>query len=352
MDSKIEQYKKCYFSNFFKTDKSYEFDAICNPKFTSADDVYMFVTRILKIKKIYFSENLNNFLANIYGNDLETNYYTNINIEIEKNIRLESYIVNKYSIDLECNLLYDILDLIDIFDKKKIKYFRLVCQNTLFNIKNSGSSTFLIHKNVNKVLKMCNTLYYMFYYYYHLINNYCRYKKGYYYSISKNKAVSLNEKNKNKIYKQYRKFICIKAEMDVYLSNFYNYWVDGILQLHRNNLRLHNFFSKIINYNCCFNILNFSRIDASEQKTSLIDLVNKEYIYINYHFNLKFIKSYYFNNENYFNYKENFGIDMDFEQCQLFSVYYHYMSKKFPDMTDESGIAYENYYVPIPILFS
>jgi hypothetical protein len=281
----------------------------------------------------------------VYGKDLDEKYFININIELDKNIRSETYFDNEFKVSLDCELLLDILDLIDVFDKKKCKYFTMICKSALYNICKSECSQFTKKMKMRKVTKMCNIVNYVYNYYYQLLNNYSRYKKGYYYSVSKKKAISLNAQNKDKIYMQYRKFISIKAEFEIYIKNFYNNWVDQILEKHKNTQWLENCLSKIYSflypYTCNINL----------ERKELVEMVNQEFVFIHYEFNFKYIKPDYFIDENYFNYMQDFENETEcIEQFHLFSIFHHYMGKKYPDMTDESGIAYENYYVPIPFI--
>lgn len=315
-----------FFSNlinetrYIKLDNEYELNS--GSKFTDNDSLYTFVNRIIKMKKIYQS------------NDS----YENINLIIDKNIRSESYFQNDFCITLERKLLFDILDLINIFEKQKCIYYKYICKVALFMIQNNKNT--VLKKNTPKVLQMCNSIYYLYNYYYHLINNYSRYKKGYYYSISKKKAVSLCEKNRNKIYEQHNQFYVIKQEFDVYLDNFFDNWIDVIL---KKNIEISFYERPIFYYFKCFEYFNLNT------KLNLQELVNSNYIFLNYECEFKYIEPNYFFDENYFNYKNNMENEHDIIDIDLFPIFFYFMNKKYPNMTDESGIAYENYYIPIPI---
>jgi hypothetical protein len=316
-----------------------EFELNSSSKFTDNDSLYTFVNRIIKMKKIYQNDTYEIFISNLCDSELNTNYITNINLIIDKNIRSENYFKNDYFITLDSKLLFDILELINIFEKKKFIYYKYICKIALCNNTNN-----FIKKNTQKVLQMCNYIYYLYNYYYHLINNYSRYKKGYYYSISKKKAISLCEKNRNKIYQQYNKFYLIKLEFDAYLDSFYNNWINLILQKNIEISFYDRAFKHISYYFKCIDYFNINN------KLNLHELVNSNYMFINYECDIKYIEQNYFLDENYFNYKNKMDYKYENIDVDLFPIFFYFMNKKYPNMTDDDGIAYENYYVPIPIL--
>jgi hypothetical protein len=167
-----------------------------------------------------------------------------------------------------------------------------------------------------------------------LISNYFRYQKGYYYSCSKKQFISLNNKNEKKIYKQYHKFIYIKSEFQIFLQQFFENWIQVVMNRHH----LISKYKKLI----CF-------CGQNTTEHTLLDRVNSDFRFLSFKMKLKNIKTNYFKteNENYFNYKTllKFEIEVD----DLFPIFYYFLNKQYPDMTDLNGIALENYYVPIPM---
>lgn len=292
----------------------------------SLEKIIQVTTRYHNLSKIHaekqdVSEIINSHHLNIIKN------------EIDKYILFEPHFKNEKCIFLPYDFFRELIFLSGFVTKKKFILFVQICKTCLYNFQKRES--FIKSLHINKVLNNLNIIYYSAFYYFHLLNNYSRYQKGYYYSVSKRKFISLNADNEKKIMKQYHKFVHIVSELELFLDQFYNNWVHTVMNVYPTM-----FESIILHFQKKFCIF--------VQEISLPERVNSDFRFLNFTIKLKNIKKNYFTNVNYFSYRSLLPFEMD--EDDLFPIFYYFLNKILPEMTDYQGVPLEDYYVQIPLM--
>lgn len=285
------------------------------------------------------------------------NFRDFVYVELEKSLAHESYLENSYRVDFNKKEFQRVLDELLFFEKQKVVLFVELCRSN-YKLWHKDNRMVDFHKR-HRVKKLLEIVYFVYLYYFNLLSNFVRNTKGYYYSVSHRKFKSLNRENQEKIFKQKKKFEQIKHEFSNYLTNFYDFWISSVLRQHKGEGYNNNFY-------CLFFKVLRQYIQRGDGRMTLFDRVNSNFDFLGHNFKFKYIKVFYFGQENYFEgsrspdenrtqsfdqwsleEKETKDNCSNYNNYNVFNIFYYFLNKYYPDMTDEEGIAYDYYYQPL-----